>query len=169
MSAAALSRIAIVLLAAVAENGVIGRDNALPWRLSSDLKRFKALTMGKPVIMGRKTYESIGVALPGRRNIVVTTQRTLGNDELVLAGSVHDALSRAEEFAAEAMIIGGAEIYAATLPLADRIFLTEIHAKVEGDTLFPAFDRSLWREVKREAHEKVKDAPAFSFVDLVRI
>jgi len=159
----------ISLIAAVADNRVIGRRGRLPWRIPADLARFKALTMGKPVIMGRKTYESIGVALPGRQNIVVTTQRDLGNNDLILARSVHEALTKAEAFGPEAMIIGGAEIYAATLPLADRLYLTEVDAKVEGDTLFPAFDRSLWREERRARHEKVKDGPAFSFVDLVRI
>lgn len=158
----------INLIAAVADNRVIGRRGRLPWRLPADMARFKALTMGKPIIMGRKTYESIGVALPGRTNIVVTTQGSLGNDELVCVHSVHDALSRAEEHGPEAFVIGGGEIYAATLPLADRIYLTEVHAKIEGDTLFPAFDRTLWREVKRESHEKVKDSPAYSFVELIR-
>jgi dihydrofolate reductase len=158
----------ISLIAAVADNRVIGRRGRLPWRIPADMARFKALTMGKPIIMGRKTYESIGVALPGRTNIVVTTQGSLGNDELVCVRSVHDALTKAEEAASEVFVIGGAEIYAATLPLADCIYLTEVHAKVEGDTLFPAFDRSLWREAKRESHEKVKDAPAYSFVELIR-
>ncbi|HXV73713.1 MAG TPA: dihydrofolate reductase, partial [Sphingomonadales bacterium] len=136
--------------------------------LPADMAHFRTLTMGHPVIMGRKTYESIGVALPGRRNIVVTARTSLGNDELILARSVHEALTKAEEFGPEAMIIGGAEVYGATLPLAERIYLTEVHEQAEGDTFFPVLDRTLWREEKRERHEKVKDVPAYSFVDLVR-
>ena len=146
MSAAAQSRIAIVLLAAVAENGVIGRDNALPWRLSSDLKRFKALTLGKPVVMGRKTYLSIGKPLPGRTNIVVTRDPNFRADGVVVATSVDAALEAARDDARrrganEIMVIGGTEIFAQTMALADRLEITHVHARPAGDTFFPA-DRS---------------------------
>lgn len=158
----------ISLVTAVADNGVIGYRGRLPWRLPADMARFKRLTMGKPIVMGRKTYESIGFALPGRQNIVVTSHSSLNNPQLILSKSVQDALACAADYGPEAMIIGGAEIYALTLPLAHRIYLTEVHEQSAGDIFFPDFDRTLWHEEKREFHDKTKDTPAFSFVDLVR-
>lgn len=158
----------ISLVAAVADSRVIGHQGRLPWRIPADMARFKRLTTGKPIIMGRKTYESIGSALPGRQNIVVTTHPSLNNSHLILSKSIQDALLRAADYGSEVMIIGGAEIYASTLPMAQRIYLTEVHEQSAGDILFPNFDRTLWREEKREFYDKTKDTPAFSFVDLVR-
>jgi dihydrofolate reductase len=147
----------LCLVVAVAENGVIGRDNALPWRLSSDLKRFKALTMGKPLIMGRRTFESIGRPLPGRANIVVTRDEGFRPADVVVARDLPDAIAAAEEAAraagaSEIMVIGGAGVYECVLPRADRIYLTEVHAAPDGDTRFPGLDRDDWREVSREFH-----------------
>ncbi|NEU11713.1 dihydrofolate reductase [Methylobacterium sp. BTF04] len=161
--------IRITLLAAVARNGVIGRDNGLIWRLRSDLRRFKALTLGKPLLMGRKTYDSIGRPLPGRRTIVLTRDTTFSAPEVT---PVHDwagALAAAGE-AEELMVAGGGEIYALALPHADRIHFTEVDLAPDGDTIFPAFDRQAFRETHREAHPAGEhDACAFSFVDLERI
>jgi dihydrofolate reductase len=141
----------ISIIAAVAENGVIGKDNALPWRLSSDLKRFKALTMGKPIIMGRKTYESIGKPLPGRTNIVVTRNRAFTAEGCMVVDSLEAAIDAANETGAdEAVVIGGSAIYQAALPLAQRLYLTEVAAACEGDTFFPDWVRSEWVEISRE-------------------
>ncbi len=158
----------ISLIVAMAENRVIGRRGKLPWRIPEDMKDFKKKTMGKPIVMGRKTYQAIGVTLPGRTNIVVTRSPSLDNQDLILAPSVHAALNLAEEYGPEVMVIGGGEIYAATLPLADRIYLTEVHETVEGDATFPPLDRSLWAETSREDFKKSGGRPAFSFVVLDR-
>lgn len=158
----------ISLIVAVAKNRVIGRRGRLPWKIPADIRHFKKVTMGKPLIMGRKTYQSIGAVLPGRTNIVVTHNPTINNPDLVVAGSVHEALKAAGQTGPEVMVIGGGQIYQATLPLADRIYLTEVHEEVEGDAFFPHFDRSLWREVSREDFKKEGDIPAFSFVVLDR-
>jgi len=144
----------ISLVVAVAENGVIGRDGTLPWRVPSDMKTFRRLTMGKPVIMGRKTYDSIGKPLEGRDNIVVTRNAGFDAPGIQRAGGMAEALDLARACASargvdEIMVIGGAEIFAATLPLADRIYLTRIHARPDGDTKFPELDPSVWREVSR--------------------
>jgi len=132
----------IRLVAAVAENGVIGRDGGMPWRLSTDMKRFKATTMGKPVVMGRKTWESFPKRpLPGRHNIVVTRDPTYAAEGASVAGSLDAALALARaEGAREACVIGGGEIYAAALPLADSLDATHILAEIDGDTYFPAID-----------------------------
>jgi dihydrofolate reductase len=161
------------LIVAMAEDRVIGVDGGLPWRLSADLKRFKALTMGKPMIMGRKTYDSIGRPLPGRANIVVSGNPEFAAEGVISVRTVAAALRRAEAIAAadgvdEIMVIGGAAIYAATLPHADRIYLTEVHQTVDGDTRFPEFDRASWREVDRTDRPASGDAPAYSFVLLER-
>ena len=137
------------LVAAMARNRVIGRENRLPWRLPGDLKRFRRLTMGAPVVMGRKTYESIGRPLPGRRNIVVTRQRGLSWPGCATAHSLADALALSGD-AAETFVIGGAELYRDALPLADRLYLTLIDADWEGDVHFPEVDFSAWRECARE-------------------
>jgi dihydrofolate reductase len=140
---------------ATADNGIIGRDGALPWRLPDDLKRFKALTLGKPVLMGRKTWISLGRALPGRTNIVMTrTPSLLGSaasQGAVVVTSLEEALTR---FASspEIAVIGGADIYALTLPAANRIERTRVHADIEGDTAFPALPAGEWRVVASEAH-----------------
>ena len=150
------------LIAAVAANGVIGSDNALPWRLPEDLKRFKALTLGHPVIMGRKTYESIGRPLPGRRNIVVTRNAAYQTDGCEVVASLAAALAACQGGSDEIFVIGGAQIYAEALPLAQRLYLTEIHAGFAGDAHFPAFDRNTWRETARERHRGEEDI-AFDF------
>ena len=141
----------ISLIVAVAENGVIGRDGALPWRLSDDLRRFKALTMGKPVIMGRKTWESIGRPLPGRQNIVITRKPGYRAEGSVVVGSLTAALAAAGDVP-EIMVIGGAEIYRQFLPLAGRIYLTRVHTVIAGDTFLPAMDPAEWEEVERTRH-----------------
>ncbi len=142
----------ITFVVAVAENGVIGRDGAIPWRVPSDLRVFRRVTMGKPVIMGRKTYDSIGKPLAGRDNIVVTRKADLDAEGIERASSIDEALEIARARAAEhgvdeITVIGGAEIFAAMLAIADRIYLTRIHARPDGDTHFPELDRNVWREV----------------------
>lgn len=149
----------VTLVVAVAENGVIGRGGKLPWRLSSDLKTFRRLTMGKPLIMGRKTYRSIGRPLDGRDNIVVTRDQAWSEPGTLAAASYKAALDVARRLAAgrgvdEIMVIGGAEIYAQALPGAGRIYLTRVHAEVEGDATFATPDPALWREADREALPK---------------
>ena len=144
----------ISLIVAVAENGVIGRNGALPWHVPSDLKTFRRVTMGRPVIMGRKTYASIGKPLPGRDNIVVTRDAGFSAAGTDRAASIDEALDigrrkAAERGVDEIMVIGGAEIFALSLPLADRIYLTRIHAHPDGDVTLPEPDRNIWREVSR--------------------
>ncbi|MCP1537072.1 dihydrofolate reductase [Methylorubrum extorquens] len=158
----------ISLVAAIARNGVIGRDNSLAWRLSSDLKRFKALTMGKPILMGRKTWDSIGRPLPGRRSLVITRDRSLALSDVTVVHDWDEALAAAGDD--ELMVVGGAEIYRLALPHADRLHLTEVDAAPEGDAYFPPFDRSLFRETLREPHGPgERDEFAFQFVDLERL
>ncbi len=138
----------------MARNRVIGRDNHLPWRLPADLAYFKQVTMGHPVIMGRRTWESIGRPLPGRQNIVVSRNPDYSAPGATVVGSLDDAW-RAAGDVDEACVIGGTSLFAEALPLADRIHLTEVDAEVEGDTYFPPFDRSQWveREVARQARD----------------
>lgn len=157
----------IVLVVARADNGVIGRDGALPWHLPRDLAHFRALTLGKPVIMGRRTFEAIGRPLPGRHNIVLTRSATWQQPGVERASGIQAALAIAGD-APEIMVIGGGEIYAAALPLAHRIELTQVHAKPSGDAHFPALDPLLWREEWREAHSAQGDQPAFTFTRLSR-
>lgn len=145
----------LALIVAVAQNRVIGRDNKLPWYLPNDLKYFKQTTLGKPVIMGRKTYESIGKPLPGRTNIVITRQSDYQPEGVKVVSSVEDAIQVAESVCLidgqeEAMVMGGAEIYGLTLPHCERLYLTEVHAEVEGDAWFPEYEKSEWAEVTRE-------------------
>ncbi|MCA6114429.1 dihydrofolate reductase [Bradyrhizobium sp. WSM 1738] len=144
----------IVLIAAVAENGVIGAGGSIPWRLKSDLARFKALTTGKPVVMGRKTFVSIGRPLPGRTSIVVTRDARFRADGVVVTRSFTDAKAIAtgdalRRFATEIAVVGGAEIYAQWMENADRLEITEVHARPDGDTYFPAIDLDVWEEVAR--------------------
>lgn len=141
----------INVIVAVATNGVIGRDNALPWHLPTDLKNFKTVTMGKPVIMGRKTFESIGRRLPGRLNIVVTRNADFRAEGCTVAGSFDAALDAAGS-SDEVFVIGGAQLYRVALPKADRLYLTRVEAVVEGNTFFPSFDPSRWRPVSSELH-----------------
>ncbi|WP_273783578.1 dihydrofolate reductase [Bartonella sp. AU15XJBT] len=147
--------ISICLIAAVAENGVIGREGAMPWHLSTDLQRFKALTLGKPIIMGRKTWDSIGKPLPGRTNIVITRDCTFSAEEAVVAHSLSQACSLATSIASqnnveEIFIIGGGEIFQQGFSLADKIFLTEVLASIEGDRFFPVFDKEKWTIVQTQ-------------------
>ena len=162
----------LVLIVARARNGVIGNAGAMPWHLSADLKRFKQMTVGKPVIMGRKTFESIGKPLPGRQNIVLTRDHgwhvpgvtVVANLAEAVAAAGLDPRARADGI----MVIGGAQIYALALPSVTRIELTEIDADPKGDTLLPAFDPARWREVARQAHPADAGQPGFAFVTLVR-
>lgn len=145
----------IAMIVAMASNRVIGRNNQLPWYLPNDLKYFKATTMGKPIVMGRKTFESIGKPLPGRTNIIITTNRDYVAEGVRVTHCVDEALKLAEsiaiiEGAKEVMVIGGAQIYADILHQADRLYLTQVHADVEGDAYFPEIDLSAWSEQGRE-------------------
>ena len=157
----------MTLIVARATNGVIGRDGTLPWRISADLKRFKRLTMGSAMIMGRRTFDSLPGLLPGRRHIVLTRDRDWSADGAEVAHSVEEALALA---ASEPVsVIGGAEIFELFLPHGDRLELTEVHGDIPGDTIMsdPRSDGS-WREVAREDHPAEGDTPAFSFITLDR-
>ncbi len=158
----------ISIVAAVGEHGVIGNEDRLPWHLPADLAYFKQLTMGSPIVMGRKTHESIGRPLPGRLNIVVTRDEEYHAAGCATARSFDEALAFAGD-AAEVFIIGGAELFAEALPRADRIYLTRVHAEFEGDVFFPAFDESEWKEVAREDHDADEEnASSYSFCRLER-
>jgi dihydrofolate reductase len=162
----------IAFIVAMADNRVIGRDGGLPWRIPADLKHFKAKTMGKPIVMGRRTFDSIGKPLPGRPNIVVTRGTAAFPDGVDVADSADAALDIAQQRAGETgadeiMIIGGATLYEELLQRADRLYLTEIHDAVDGDTFFPEFDAAVWREVEREDRDDIYSAPV-SFVTLDR-
>ena len=153
----------VVAILARADNGVIGRDGALPWRIPADLKRFKALTQGTAMIMGRKTFDSLGRLLAGRRHIVLTRDRGWAAEGAEVAHSVEEALALAGD---DAAVIGGAEVFALFLDRADAVELTEVHAEPEGDATVPAFTG--WREVAREDHPADGARPAYSFVTLAR-
>lgn len=143
----------VSLIVAMDERGGIGKGNRLPWRLSTDLKRFRALTMGHHIVMGRKTFESIGRALPGRQSIIITRNRALEIEDCFIAHSLEEALRMAERRAeTEVFICGGAAIFAQSIERADRLYLTEVHAEVDADTFFPDWDRSLWREAESVYH-----------------
>ena len=166
-----MTRPRISLIAAVARNRAIGRGNALPWRLSSDLKRFKVLTMGKPFVIGRKTYQSIGKALPGRFSIVITRDPGFAAADIEVAHSLASALALAAAHGTdEIMVGGGGEIYAEAIGQADKLYLTEVDLAPEGDALFPEIDPSQWREVRRETGLRgPKDEAEFAFVDYERL
>ncbi len=157
----------ISIIVAASENNVIGRENQLPWRLSTDLKYFKQTTLGKPIIMGRKTFESLGKPLPGRPNIVVTRQADYGQDGIIVTSSLADAIIAAAAFNIdEVFITGGSEIFSQALQasLVQRIYITRVHATVEGDTYFPAFDKDRWQLVSSEPHAAdEKNQYAFTF------
>ncbi|MCX2697763.1 dihydrofolate reductase [Ochrobactrum chromiisoli] len=143
------------IVVAASENGVIGRDNDMPWKLSTDLKRFKALTLGKPVIMGRRTWESIGRPLPGRPNIVITRDAAFHAEGAQIIGSLEDAIALGHRLATElgvgeVCIIGGGKIYAQALPFADKVYLTQVLATIDGDTYSPEIDSQIWRAVSSE-------------------
>ncbi len=157
------------LVVAMARNRVIGCDNRLPWRLPDDLKRFRRITWGKPVVMGRKTHESIGRPLPERTNIIITHDRNYQAKGCIVVHSLAEALAVAEP-AEEVMITGGETLYRQTLDRAQRIYLTHVEADVVGDTRFPELDPKLWREVRREAHPTdEKHAYAHTFIVLERV
>lgn len=164
----------LAVIVAAAENGVIGRNNALPWHLPEDLRYFKRVTMGKPIVMGRKTFESIGRPLPGRTNIVISRNEHYRAEGVRVVSSLDDALDLAEDIALidgvdELMVIGGAAIYAEALPRAELLYLTQVHAEVEGDTYLPAIDLEQWREVDRESFSAEPPNPYdYSFVRLER-
>ena len=154
------------LVVAVADNGVIGAAQGLPWRQRADLKNFKRLTIGKPVLMGRRTWQSIGRPLPGRLNLVLSSQPGYVADGATVVRSLEEAQAAAQ---ATLMVIGGAQLYADALPCASRIHLTEVHGAPCGDVYFPAWDRAQWRELARERHPADPDNEyAYSFVTLER-
>lgn len=161
-----MNRPEIVLILARADNGVIGRDGRLPWHLPADLRHFKALTQGTPMIMGRKTFESLPGLLDGRRHIVLTRDADWQEDGAEVARSVEDALHIAN--APHISVIGGAEIYRQFLPIADRIELTEVHMDAVGDASIALPDQSAWKEAKRDHHAADGSRPAYSFVSLRR-
>jgi len=155
---------ALVLIAALDRNRAIGRGNALPWHLPDDLKRFKALTLGKPVLMGRKTAESLGRALPKRRNLVLTRSGRVPFEGMEAVASIEDALRLVEaDGASELCVIGGGEVYALALPMATRMHLTHVETAIEdGDAFFPEFDAATWRE-SACSHHAADDTHAFAF------
>jgi dihydrofolate reductase len=158
----------ISLIAALAENGVIGRDQRLPWHLPADLRRFKQLTMNKPILMGRSTWESLPRLLPGRIHIVITENRAYRADGCILAESPEAAIAAAGD-APEIMVVGGAAIYRLMLPIARRMYLTLVHAEPEGDTFFPEWDPGQWRETSREDFPPDERHPyPYSFLVLER-
>lgn len=162
--------IEIFIIVAVAENGVIGRDNTIPWKLKADQLRLKAMTMGKPIVMGRRTFESLRRPLPGRTNIVITRDANYRAPGAIVTNSFENALAIARgdalrRSAAEIAIIGGVDIYTKALPVADRLEITEVHARPEGDTCFPAIDPARWQEVARVRNPAGPDDSAdFSYV-----
>ena len=164
----------IVLVAAIGENSVIGREGQLPWRLKSDLQHFRKVTLNRPVIMGRKTHESIGKVLSGRTNIVLTRDFSLVAPGAVIATSLDAALAFARTDAAkrgvdEIMVIGGNDIFAATMPMADRLEITHVHTAPDGDVYFPPIDPEVWEEVSREDHYAGPDDDAdFSLATYTR-
>jgi dihydrofolate reductase len=164
----------IALVVAIGENGAIGRGGDLPWRLSSDMRYFRKITMGKPVIMGRRTFKSLPRVLDGRLNIVLTRDQGFVAPDAVMVHSLEEGLAAARESAVrtgadEIMVIGGEDVFREVLPQAHRIYLTEVHATPEADTWFPDFDKREWREVLRERHQAgPRDEHAFSFVVLER-
>lgn len=162
----------LALIVAMSQNRTIGNDNHLPWRLSEDLKYFKSVTMGKPIVMGRKTFDSIGRPLPGRLNIVVTRNPQWESAGVETATSLTQAMAIAAQHLAsvdgsersdesEIMVIGGEQIYRAAIDLADKLYITRVQAEVEGDAFFPDYDESQWREVSRQASEVQGDPPYF--------
>ena len=173
-----MSALSIVMVAAMAENRVIGRDGGMPWHLPADMARFRRLTMGKPIIMGRLTHMSLGRVLDGRHNIVLSRQRGFETpdfrmSELTVVHSLEAAFEKAREVASnnadEIAIIGGASIYEQALAVADRIHLTEVHASIEGDVRFPELEPGMWREVSREKRDAdERNGYDMSFIELAR-
>jgi len=159
----------ISCIVAMAQNRAIGINNQLPWHLPADLKHFKSVTMSKPILMGRKTYESIGRPLPGRENIVLTRDQNWSAEGVTVVHSLEVAIEHAEiERTEELMIIGGAEIYRLVLPKAHKLYVTEVDVDVEGDAFFPEIPLSEWKETSRQAFEPEGGKPAYAFVDYIR-
>lgn len=153
----------------MSSNGVIGRDGGLPWHLSADLKHFKAITMGKAIVMGRLTHESIGRPLPGRENIILTSNKNHQVDGCRIIDDLKSIISRSEDLD-EVMIIGGAQLYRNTLDVANRLYITEVHTEIEGDVYFPEFDRAQWREIDRHLYKADEtNEYDYSFVILERV
>lgn len=161
--------VVVALIAAAGDNWVIGRENQLPWRLPADMQYFRRTTMGKPIVMGRKTFESFGAKpLPGRHNIVLTRDASYIADGATVVGGLAAALTAAGD-ASEIMIIGGSELYSQALGMADRIYLTRVHGEFEGDAFFPVVDSTVWSEVSRDDHAPdERNAYAYSFLVLER-
>lgn len=159
------------IIVAVSTNGVIGMNNELIWRLPDDLKRFKKLTVGHPMIMGRKTFESIGKPLPGRQSIVITRDKNFQFEGVIVVHSLDEAIAEAQKIETqEAFIIGGGEIYRQALPVCHKLYITEVHTETEGDTFFVLEQPDLWIESERTKHlADEKHAFAFDFVDMVRV
>jgi len=158
----------LAMIAALAENHVIGLDNKMPWHLPADLRHFKAMTLGKPIIMGRKTWDSLGRPLPGRLNLVVSRQPDLQLEGAETFSSLEEALLRAERWAREQgvdeiMLIGGAQLYAQALERARRLYLTRIEVSPEGDAFFPAFDEAQWQRIDCQTHQAEGEVPAYRF------
>lgn len=145
------------IITAMAKNRTIGIDNTLPWRIPADLQHFKRLTMGHHMIMGRKTFDSIGRPLPGRTTVVVSRDRSLKIEGCIVAHSLEEAIAACADD--EIFVVGGAQIYAEALPLADTLYVTEIQQEIEGDAHFPEFDRSVWRELTRDKHSQIEPQP----------
>lgn len=163
----------LVIIVAMSDNGVIGDGAKMPWHLPADLQRVKRMTMGKPIVMGRKTYQSIGKPLPGRTNIIVSRDRGFKVEGITVIHNLDDALDVARHVALrdgvdEIFVFGGAEIYRQVLDKVGRLHLTEIHVNAEGQTRFPDFDRAEWHEMAREDHPAEGDMPSYSFVTLER-
>lgn len=159
----------LALIVATDERGLIGKDNDLPWYLSADLQYFRKVTMGKPIIMGRNTYESIGRALPDRHNIVITKKKIFKAEGCTIVNSTEQALLAAAD-AQEVIIMGGASLYAQLLPQADKLYLTLVHAKLEGDTWFPEWNKNDWFEQSREDHlADDKNEYPYSFIVYTRL
>ena len=163
----------VALIVAVSENNVIGRDNQLPWHLPEDLQYFKSVTMGKPILMGRKTYDSIGRPLPGRANIVITRDPNWTAEGVIVVNSLEDAMAEGAEASNavesdEIMVIGGAQIYHDCLPIADKLYLTKVDARIEGDAFFPEIDSSQWKKISEKSPSAVDKHP-YSFLILERI
>ncbi|GHA54337.1 dihydrofolate reductase [Pontibacter akesuensis] len=159
----------IALVVAAAENNVIGKDNDLIWYLPADLKHFKSITMGHPMLMGRKTYESIGKPLPGRTSIIITSQKDFKAEGCVVVHSLEEALEKGRELDDDLCIIGGANVYQQALPLADKVYLTRVHHSFDGDVFFPELSPAEWQVVEEEHHEPdEKNKYSYTFQTLTR-
>ena len=160
----------ISIIVAVSENGVIGKDNQLLWRLPDDLKRFKKLTLGHPIIMGRKTFDSIGKPLPGRTSIVITRNRNFSMENVIVVHNIEEAIEEAAKLETEeTFIIGGGELYSSTLAIADRLYVTEVNTIISGDTYFNITNPDQWIETERTVHQTdEKHKFEFNFVDYTK-